>query len=347
MDQGTNNDNNNFLYTPENVKTLYESPPCSPAKRLKLTGTPPATKTSVHHLNSYSDKDFKACLSMVKATPDQGKRLVARTRLWSSSQQKYGPWTLHHIGLCNDTNTSRENANNSRDILTLKMNRGGVITFFPELLKMDDVGRVRDEMMSVKEYRQYKVQECGKEPRLHALFSSKEKGEGGYQYGQVTMGNHPLQSLNTISQVAQKLARQFNIPNEEWNIGCHLVIYRDGKDSISWHADDTQGEDLILSLTVDTPHDTRSICFQPSNDTPLVSGDEQIELYPIPGDAYSMDGQVQHGYVHAMLKVNKLNQQNQSRRMAIIFRNGIPKRCCDNGQEVEAFFWERRPGSFA
>jgi hypothetical protein len=129
MDQVTNNDNNNFLYTPENVKTLYKSPPCSPAKWLKLTGTP-ATKTPVCHLISYSDKDFKACLStMVKATPDQGKQLVARTRLWSSSQQKYGPWTLHHIGLQDNTNTSRENANNSRDILTLKMNCGGVITF--------------------------------------------------------------------------------------------------------------------------------------------------------------------------------------------------------------------------
>ena len=175
------------------------------------------------------------------------------------------------------------------------------------------------------------------EPRLHALFSSKGKGEGGYQYGRVTMGNHPLQSLTTIAQVAAQLARQFNLSNHEWNIGCHLVIYRDGKDSISWHADDTQGEDLVLSLTVDTPNDPRSICFQPANDTPLQAGDEQIELYPMAGDAYSMDGQVQNGYVHAMLKVIKSNNQqnNEFQRMAIIFRNGITKCCHDNGQEVE------------
>ncbi len=79
-------------------------------------------------------------------------------------------------------------------------------------------------------------------------------------------------------------------------------MYHDGKDSIHWHADDTQGKDVVLSLTVDGPvADARTICFHPAT-TMLKTGDEQLELYPIPGDGYSMDGNVQASNIHAMLK---------------------------------------------
>jgi SAD/SRA domain len=133
------------------------------------------------------------------------------------------------------------------------------------------------------------------------------------------------------------MAFKFGLSNNQWNIGCHLVIYRDGKDSINWHADDTQGEDMVLSLTVDGPDDTRSICFQPANTKALQDLDEQIELFPRPGDAYSMDAGVQHGYVHAMLKTGKAGYES-GKRMAIIFRNGLQKHNMeDNGKIVEDY----------
>jgi hypothetical protein len=171
-------------------------------------------------------------------------------------------------------------------------------------------------MLSVTQFRPYKVRECAKEPRLHALFSSSLPGEGGFKYGRVTMESHPLYSLLVISDVADNLASCFQIENNQWNIGCHLVIYQDGKDSINWHADNTQGEDAVVSLTVESPPDAKTICFQPANDVPLQEEDEQIELFPISGNAYSMDGAVQHGYVHAMLKTR---HGISGRRMAIIF----------------------------
>lgn len=285
---------------------------------------------------AYSDRGFTSCLSLVNAPIIPDKRLVARSRIWSSSLEMYGPWRLHYIGGHQDTDESKTLVDNN---LTFDMNRGGRIKFLPGLIT--NVAKVQEEMLGVKEYRQYKVRECGKEPRLHALYSSNGNqeggGKGGYQYGRVTIASQPLQSLTVISKLAAKLAQRFHLPNDEWNIGCHLIIYRDYKDSINWHADDTQGEDLVLSVTVEAPSDPRTICFQPENKASLQTGDEQIELYPIPGDAYSMCGEVQHGYVHAMLKMNrKCNQENEEgRRMAIIFRNGLTKRCDDNGQIVE------------
>jgi hypothetical protein len=50
----------------------------------------------------------------------------------------------------------------------------------------------------------------------------------------------------------------------------------------------------------------------------LKTGDEQLELYPIPGDGYSMDGNVQASYVHAMLKT-KPSHVATTGRMAIVF----------------------------
>jgi hypothetical protein len=223
--------------------------------------------------------------------------------------------------------------------LVFQMNRGGTIQFFPGIC-VQDVVQVRDEMQNVKQFKQYKVRECGNEPRLHALFTSSQQiaeGGSGFQYGRVKVGSNPLETLPVISKLAEKMAFKFGLHNSQWNIGCHLVIYRDGKDSINWHADDTQGEDMVLSLTVDGPDDTRAICFQPANTKELQDLDEQIELFPRPGDAYSMDAGVQHGYVHAMLKTPKGDYEN-GKRMAIIFRNGLQKHNMeDNGKIVEDY----------
>ncbi len=121
-----------------------------------------------------------------------------------------------------------------------------------------------------------------------------------------------------ISRLAKNLAKQFlSIPDAgEWKIGCHLIIYRDGNDSISWHADETQGESCILSQTIDGPNNASLVCFQPHKEIRLKNGDEQLELFPIAGDGYCMDDRIQLGYVHAILKTRR---NEKGKHMAIIF----------------------------
>jgi hypothetical protein len=91
---------------------------------------------------------------------------------------------------------------------------------------------------------------------------------------------------------------------------------------------------VVLLLMVDGPiNDARTICFQPSNTLTLRTGDEQLELYPIPGDGFSMDGTVQASYVHAMLKTSN-SHVDTTGCMAIIFRNGVHKIVEDNSCKV-------------
>lgn len=59
----------------------------------------------------------------------------------------------------------------------------------------------------------------------------------------------PIDLVPEVANYARELARQYNLPNDEWGIGVDLIIYKDGEDSIGWHADDTQGE-LDYSLFI-------------------------------------------------------------------------------------------------
>jgi hypothetical protein len=164
---------------------------------------------------------------------------------------------------------------NSKPIVC-KLNCGGTIKFFPGICSAGQIRNLKEEMEEVSVFKQYKVRDCVKEPRVHALFASNG---GGYQYGNVKMGSNPLDPIPFITKVGARLAAKFELPSKEWNIGYHLVMFCNGKDSINWHADDTQGEDVVLSLTVDGPEDPRTICFQPANTMDLQDGDEQIEVY--------------------------------------------------------------------
>ena len=112
-----------------------------------------------------------------------------------------------------------------------------------------------------------------------------------------------------------------------FNIGVDCIVYRDGKDSIGWHADDTQGEDRVLSLIVHSEHRRQPRVLKIiSNDAkeknPQV-GDEEIWLYPGIGDAYEMDGTMQKSYVHSLPKAQ--SKYESGRRFALIFRSGEEK----------------------
>jgi hypothetical protein len=279
--------------------------------------TKPAKK-----FTGYSNAGLSSCRSRATEgySVPQGKRVFARCRKWVTEERKYGAWEYFNC----DERLSEQ---------VFELRRGGRLVFWPQLVP--NIDPIKHEMISRKEYRQYKVRECGAEPRLHALFSSSPNNAFGYKYGSIEMKSHPLEELEKISSLAARLADHCHLPGEAWNIGLDLLIYRDGKDNINWHSDDTQEEDTVLSLTVESPEDPRTICFQPSHLVDLQDGDEQLEFYPIAGDGYQMDGRTQVGYVHAVLKEKR--DVAGKRRMAIIFRNGKQKPVSvDTGYRVDS-----------
>ena len=107
-----------------------------------------------------------------------------------------------------------------------------------------------------------------------------------------------------------------------FNIGVDCIIYRDGQDSIGWHADDTQNEDTVLSLIVDSdPVRVVKIKSKVPKDCehPKI-GAEEIKLFPRAGDAYVMDGKMQDNYVHCLPKMSP--NKGSGRRLTLIFRSG-------------------------
>ena len=65
---------------------------------------------------------------------------------------------------------------------------------------------------------------------------------------------------------------------------------------------DSDYKSFRLSLTVDAPAELRNISFNQLL-TQLILEMEMSNLsFPMPGDGYSMDSDVQAGCVHAMLK---------------------------------------------
>ncbi len=147
----------------------------------------------------YSNTDFTSLLLMTGALATAGERVVARSRMWSAMSNSFGAWTIHRSKM----NSTRSPNNDSIDFV---LRREGVIKFFPNLVA--EVKEVKKEMLSITTYKQYKVRECGNEPRLHALFCSASKA-GGYGYRRVKMASHPLESLPVICGVAEDLAAKF------------------------------------------------------------------------------------------------------------------------------------------
>ena len=218
----------------------------------------------------------------------------------------------------------------------LKLQRGGTIEYFHNILQEPNRKRISKYMDDCHLFRQYKINGF-KEPRIHVLLSSnanhpqsrqpqqpqqneikecendkndenkinkKDNPPGpGYVYHHVKMKALPLNQAPVIESFASEMAKKLHIPNQEWNIGVDVILYRNGNDRIGWHADDTQGEDIILTVVVET-NVIRTIKIRPKRsrngrsssssgrrkDEGYQDGDELIELIVKQGSAYKMDG---------------------------------------------------------
>ena len=136
------------------------------------------------------------------------------------------------------------------------------------------------------------------------------------------MKSYPLNLVPEIEECAAELASHYNLPNGEWNIGVDAIIYRDGSDGMGWHADDTQGESVVLCVVVESPGvSPRSVRVRPNKKTQsLEHGDEEIQLLDLrEGDAYDMDEDMQRGYEHCVPR----RKDDKSHRFVLIFRQGL------------------------
>lgn len=156
--------------------------------------------------------------------------------------------------------------------------RGGCIRMKLSQVSQHRIQKIQKEMEEKVKFRQYTFR--SKEPRLHALYSNNPGN--GYKYHGVEMKAEDLQTLPVTSKVSKRLAKSQNI--KDWNIGADMLLYRDGQDSINFHADNTQKEEIVIALVV--TETCRPLCVKPANG----DLDEQLEIFPTAGDSYQMDG---------------------------------------------------------
>jgi hypothetical protein len=132
----------------------------------------------------------------------------------------------------------------------IQLHLGGEIKLHLNMVKQSDRLKVEKELVRrPKLYSEYPIQ-GGSEPRANLFFHKnatrgEEAAQPGYMYGSTRMKAMSFFGFPRLRCVSEQMAELCSV--EYWNIGVNAVIYRDGNDSIGFHADNDQGEEKILS----------------------------------------------------------------------------------------------------
>ena len=169
--------------------------------------------------------------------------------------------------------------------------RDGIVRLHEHALAEAVAGRLFQELMAMTTWRQEIATVMGRRvpiPRLTAWH-----GEAGYVYSGIRMPPAPWHAaLLEIKAVAEACAgHAFN--------SVLLNLYRDGRDSVSWHADNEPGlgrNPVIASISLGA---TRR--FQMKHRL----RDERLSLDLPPGSCLVMAGATQHHWLHQVPKTSR------------------------------------------
>ena len=110
--------------------------------------------------------------------------------------------------------------------------KDGILEYYPQFINRHKADEYLDSLLHLNTWRQDKIKLFGKEvlqPRLTALFGKKDKT---YTYSGLTLKPEPFtENLLEIKNKCEEFCdTSFNI--------CLGNLYRNGQDSMGWHADD-------------------------------------------------------------------------------------------------------------
>ena len=143
----------------------------------------------------------------------------------------------------------------SDSTLDIKLHRGGAIKVHSNMINPFNQIKVEEELLEHPNlFREYPIQ-GGREPRANLFFHEKatddQTVQPGYKYRSTRMKAISYKGFPSLECVSKQTAKRCSVPY--WNIGVNAVCYRDGNDSMGYHADNDQGEDTILSKFRCTP----------------------------------------------------------------------------------------------
>lgn len=189
---------------------------------------------------------------------------------------------------------------------TIKVPPNGWVAYTEQCLPSAEADRCFDLWQSSLKWAHYSVKLFGKDipqPRLTALY-----GEEGitYRYSGLTLSAHPWEGA--MRSLARQLSEQAGVAFN--SVLCNL--YRDGQDSMGWHADDEAelGDNpIIASVSLGA---VRRFDLRPKKGRP----GEKFSIALAHGSALIMGGDLQHHWQHQIAKTKRIN----SARLNLTFR---------------------------
>ncbi|RLJ64491.1 alkylated DNA repair dioxygenase AlkB [Lacinutrix venerupis] len=168
------------------------------------------------------------------------------------------------------------------------------ISYYPNFFSKSEALDFYNTILNETNWRQDNITIFGKtyaQPRLTALFANNTKT---YSYSNIIM--HPEPFTNTLLTIKSKIETLTDVNFTT----CLANLYRDGKDSNGWHADNEKelGKNpVIASITLGA---ARHFSLKHKNDKNL-----KHKLLLENGSLLLMKGETQHFWLHQIAKTKK------------------------------------------
>lgn len=179
------------------------------------------------------------------------------------------------------------------------------VHYYPYFLSKKESDLFFEQLLSNTPWQQDHIKIFGKtyqQPRLTALYGNNQKE---YSYSNITMQPHLF--TEPLMKIKTKVEKCSNI----FFTSCLLNLYRDGKDSNGWHADDEKELGKNPPIASVTFGEKRWFHFK--HKTKNIKQKIQLEH----GSLLLMTGSTQHNWLHQISKSTKITKP----RINLTFRN--------------------------
>jgi hypothetical protein len=152
-----------------------------------------------------------------------------------------------------------------------------------------------------------------------------------YRFGGLTLLSFSTLLFPTTSKAVEEISALFGKSILFWNACIDFLMFRNGRDHVQAHSDDSQGEEDVVSVIVQCEHD-RVVKFMPIDPMSTLP---VFKLLLKTGDLYRMNGNLQKVYKHS---VEPVVGQEVDSRIVMILRHGILATAeNDSGYPIENF----------
>ena len=186
--------------------------------------------------------------------------------------------------------------------------KDGEILYIPNFKKKNAADLLLKKLENTIPWRQDKITVYGKtydQPRLTSLHSIQQKP---YSYSNITM--HPRAMTNELLQILTEIE---HIKPNSYN-SVLLNLYRNGKDSNGWHADNESALGINPSIASLSLGEERFFHLKHKK-----LKDQRIKLKLAHGSLLIMSGELQHHWLHQIPKTTR----TISTRINLTFRKII------------------------